>query len=178
LKGVDRVPVAFVALSLACAPQVATPTLITPQQAQDRVYDHLSRAEAAQMFGSARWATAEREKARRYKRLIRDGKTTTPEQALALAAIHEQRAEAYERDGYTRYTPAELHRAATYEEFAIREGGVTALDASGIVSVHRVRADEYARCGLPRLAQYHRARAQRLIAVARTEPRRAAAQPN
>lgn len=80
----------------ACASQ----PLITPQQAQDRIYDHLSRAEAFRFTRRAKLARAEQEKAAHYKRLIAEGKTTTPEQALAKAALHAQRAEAYQTSGY------------------------------------------------------------------------------
>ena len=103
---------------LACATQ--QPQLISPEEAQDRVYDHLSRAEAFRMSHNARWARIETEKARHYRELIRASKTTTPEQALAAAAEHRRRADALRSMGYTRYVDRELQAARRYESFARR----------------------------------------------------------
>jgi hypothetical protein len=104
-------------LFLGCA---ARESLISPQEAQDRIYDHMSRAEAFRLSHNSRFARIETEKARRYRELIRAEKTTTPEQARAAAAEHRRRAEALRSKGYTRYVDRELEAAQRYEDFARR----------------------------------------------------------
>lgn len=84
---------------LGCGSQV--PQLITPEEAQDRVYHHLSQAEAFKVRQNSRAASIERTKARAYKDLIRSGRTTTRKEALAAAAAHQSRAASLRALGYT-----------------------------------------------------------------------------
>jgi hypothetical protein len=109
--------------AMGCAAH--TPQLISPEEAQDRVYDHLSRAEAFRMYRQPKLASIERHKAREYRELIRAGKTTTPEQALAAAAQHRRRAQTLRSTGQTKFVGAELQAARRYEDFARRAGRIS-----------------------------------------------------
>jgi hypothetical protein len=146
------------------------PVLISPEQAQDQVYDARSRAAAAAMTGNVGAARAQREAAKRYQRLVREGKTTTPDQALARASEHGDRAEAYQRSGMSRFVQAELDRAASYEDFAVSTGGLPPTTVQTRAADHRARADAFSRMGWQPLARHHRQRAERLESALRVTP--------
>ena len=167
MKRFARALVALATFSIAATSlnACASQPLITPQQAQDRIYDHLSRAEAFHFSRRHKLAQAQRKRAREYKRLIAEGKTTTPQQALAKAALHLQRADAYQSKGYTRFVNAELDAAAKYEEFAVDVGCLTPTATSDRAKQHWQRAAAYDRRGLGRFAKHHRKRAQRLDSI-------------
>jgi hypothetical protein len=157
-------------LAIACASPAAcggsAPLLITPQEAQDRVYNHRSRAEAASMFGNRGAAREHRAAARRYQHLMEEGKTIAPEQALERGAWHRRRAEAYQETGYTRFVRAELRTAARYEDFALSSGGLTPEAAWRRALDYRQRADAYRRRGLDSFAEHYRSQASKLQSLA------------
>jgi hypothetical protein len=154
--------------SAACARQA--PLLISPEQAQDRVFDHRSQAEAAKMTGNLSAARMQREAAGRYQRLVKEGRTTTPDQALARAGEHGSRAEAFQRAGRSRFVQAELDRAATYEDFALGSGRWSPDALQARASEHRARAAAYDRMGWTPLARHHQQRAKRVEEALRTRP--------
>jgi hypothetical protein len=157
----------FLLLGPVAACGAPAPVLISPQQAQDQVYDHRSRAEAAQVSGNRGAAREQRDAARRYQRMVREGRTTTPDQALARASEHGQRAEAYQRQGLSRFVQAELDRAATYEDFAVNEGGLPRDTVQARAAEHRARAESFSRMGWQPLARHHEQRAERLESALR-----------
>jgi hypothetical protein len=60
-------------LMVGCASE-----LISPEQAREKLYDQLSRAETARLDHRPKLENYYRENARRYRRLIETGETTTP----------------------------------------------------------------------------------------------------
>jgi hypothetical protein len=115
-------------------------------------------------------ANYERDEARRYRRLIAEGKTTTPEQALAAVDLHRLRAEEYERSGNTQAVQEELGAAATYEDFAIRAGGITRQGARPRANEYRKRESEAGRLGHRQFADHYRAQALKLERLAESVP--------
>jgi hypothetical protein len=154
---------------IACSS--AKPRLVTPQQAQDSVYDHRSRAEAARMTGNRGAAREHRAAARRYQHMMEEGRTVRPDQALARGAWHRQRAEAYHRQGYTRFVSAELEAAEIYEDFAVAAGGVPPEVAERRAAEYRERAQAYRHQGLHPFAEHYGRQAAKLESVADSAPR-------
>jgi hypothetical protein len=145
----------------ACAPE-----LLTPEQARDRMYDHLGRAEAHRLERAPQLVRNEQNAARRYRRLIQEGKTTTVEQALSLADRHRQRADAYRLMGYTRFVPGELKKAAGYEDFAVSVGGFKPPAAQAKAREYWDKAARYDGLGLKRFAEHYRRQGEKLQADA------------
>jgi hypothetical protein len=167
---IDRAPGWSWTLVLMAACAGRAPPLVTPEQAQDRVYDHRSRVEAAKVRGNRAEAREHRAAARRYQRLLSEGRTATPEQALLLSDQHARRAEALQRSGRSRFVKRELERAATCEQFALRNGRLAREQLRSRAAEHRAQAQAYRRLGWTTLARHHRQRAELLESSLRTSP--------
>lgn len=144
--------------------------LISREDAQERIYDSVSRAEALRMVGRHKSARSERERARHYWRLIREGRTTTAEQALDQAVRHRQLADQYQDAGYVKYAAGELERAAQYEDFAAAARGLPPERAQDRAYQHRQRATAYRRLGFGRFATHYERQAKKLERVAQAPP--------